>query len=364
MLRSSEMRARDVRVIYGPRWRLGTAFTDAALRADIPSENGALRERDLSLELCRIRDEVAVAVGRWECLQGEKEELENRFQEQLKELRVQKQKELQALQEILRHEQQEETELLQKQQHNQLEQLCSQHHQQVEEMTQSHEAALQEMGASHSSTLVTLQEEYNRSIKNLKMAHEQEKKSLEEEFEKLRLSLQDQVDTLTFQNHSLRDRAKRFEEALRRSTDEQIVDALAPYQHIEEDLKSLKEVLEMKNHQIHEQQLKISELERTAQKNVLLEERVQVLQQKNEDLKARIDLNLALSRQLSEENANLQEYVEKESNEKKRLSRTNEELLWRLQTGELSPRMSPNQSPLHRPPVDSASPTRLPPCPP
>lgn len=31
------------------------------------------------------------------------------------------------------------------------------------------------------------------------------------------------MDTLTFQNQSLRDKAKRFEEALRRSTDEQIV---------------------------------------------------------------------------------------------------------------------------------------------
>ncbi|CDQ94834.1 unnamed protein product [Oncorhynchus mykiss] len=39
-------------------------------------------------------------------------------------------------------------------------------------------------------------------------------------------------------------------------------DALAPYQHIEEDLKSLKEVLLMKNQQIHEQDVKISELER------------------------------------------------------------------------------------------------------
>lgn len=107
------------------------------------------------------------------------------------------------------------------------------------------------------------------------------------------------MDTLTFQNRSLRDRAKRFEEALRRSTDEQIVvsavrhspgyhggsssvsnwrnllkkwfktnliccyqEALAPYKHIEEDLKSLKEVLEMKNQQIHQQDLKISELEK------------------------------------------------------------------------------------------------------
>lgn len=53
-------------------------------------------------------------------------------------------------------------------------------------------------------------------------------------------------------------------------------------------------------------------------------------------------------RHLSEENANLQVSVEKESNEKKRLSRNNEELLWRLQMGELSPRMSPCASPNHR----------------
>ena len=35
--------------------------------------------------------------------------------------------------------------------------------------------------------------------------------------------VQDQVDTLTFQSQSLREKAQRFEEALRRSTDEQIV---------------------------------------------------------------------------------------------------------------------------------------------
>lgn len=63
-------------------------------------------------------------------------------------------------------------------------------------------------------------------------------------------------------------------------------------------------------------------------------------------------------RQLSEENANLQVNVEKESNEKKRLSRTNEELLWRLQTGELSPRMSPSSSPIHRASSMPGSPAR------
>lgn len=36
------------------------------------------------------------------------------------------------------------------------------------------------------------------------------------------------MDTLTFQNQCLRDKAKRFEDALRRSTDEQIVVSLNP----------------------------------------------------------------------------------------------------------------------------------------
>ncbi|EPY74748.1 hypothetical protein CB1_001907078 [Camelus ferus] len=161
--------------------------------------------------------------------------------------------------------------------------------------------------------------------------------------------LQDQVDTLTFQSQSLRDRARRFEEALRKNTEEQLEVALAPYQHLEEDMKSLKQVLEMKNQQIHQQEKKIIELEKLAEKNIVLEEKIQVLQQQNEDLRARIDQNTVVTRQLSEENANLQEYVEKETQEKKRLSRTNEELLWKLQTGDpTSPiKLSPT-SPVYR----------------
>ncbi|XP_068172597.1 microtubule-associated tumor suppressor candidate 2 [Antennarius striatus] len=322
------------------------------------SENAIVKERELSLELAKIRDEVAFSVAHWEQLQQEKQELEQRFDAELQGLRAQQQRELGALEERLKAQHMAEAESLQALQQIELEDLRFKQQEQVEDMRENHETSLMEMEMTHNDTLATLQEEHARTVKNLKMAHEQQTKSLEEEFEKVRLSLQDQVDTLTFQNCSLRDRAKRFEEALRRSTDEQIVDALAPYKHIEEDLKSLKEVLEMKNQQIHQQEMKISELEKIAEKNVYLEERLQVLQQQNEDLKERIDKNVAVSRQLSAENANLQVHVEKESNEKKRLSRTNEELLWRLQTGELSPRMSPSNSPIHLPSSGPGSPAR------
>nr|XP_012774387.2 microtubule-associated tumor suppressor candidate 2 isoform X1 [Maylandia zebra] len=312
----------------------------------LKNETAEENQRKLSLEMQKIREEMASNSVRWERLQREKAALEVAFERELQELQLQQEAELAAVEEGLRKCHSAEAEHLKAEHRSEMEECRTQQQEQIEEMTVSHQAAIQELRDMHNITMATLQEEHARTMRDLRKAHEQQKILLEEDFEKLRLSLQDQVDTLTFQNQSLRDKAKRFEEALRRSTDEQIVDALAPYQHIEQDLKSLKEVVEMKNQQIHQQEKKISDLEKVqAQKNVFLEEKVQVLQQQNEDLKARIEKNLALSRQLSEENANLHESVEKESTEKKRLSRNNEELLWRLQT---SPLVSPASSPLHR----------------
>lgn len=311
----------------------------------LKNENAEEKERQLSWDLSRIQQEVAFNATRWERLQKEKRELEECFERELKELQVQQESELATLEENLRMRYASDRDHLKAEHQSEVEELHTQHQEQIEELIANHEAALEDLKTMHNITMATLQEEHARTMRDLRKAHEQQKASLEEDFEKLRLSLQDQVDTLTFQNRTLKDKARRFEEALRKSTDEQIVDALAPYQHIEEDLKSLKEVLEMKNQQIHDQEKKICQLEKVAQKNLHLEERVQVLQQQNEDLMARIDRHLAVSRQLSEENANLQDYVEKETNEKKRLSRNNDELLWLLQT---SPHLSPSSSPIHR----------------
>ncbi|XP_040038902.2 uncharacterized protein mtus2a [Gasterosteus aculeatus] len=302
-------------------------------------------QRKLSMAMLKIREEMALNSAQWERLRWEKTALEEAFERELQELQQQQEEELAAVEDVLRKCHSAEAEHLKEEHRSEMEELRTQQQEQMEEMTVNQRAAIQELRDMHNITMATLHEEHARTMRDLRKAHEQQKMLLEEEFEKLRLSLQDQVDTLTFQNQSLRDRAKRFEEALRRSTDEQIVDALAPYQHIEQDLKSLKEVLEMKNQQIHQQEKKISDLEKVAQKNVFLEEKVQVLQQQNENLRARIENNLVMSRQLSEENANLHDSVEKESTEKKRLSRNNDELLWRLQT---SPLMSPASSPLHR----------------
>ncbi|KAG8584900.1 hypothetical protein GDO81_004813 [Engystomops pustulosus] len=293
-------------------------------------------------------DKTTFNTARCEKLQKEKEELEIKFDNEVKKLERHQQEELQSLKERLQQQYDQELDHLRQEQSSQLLQIRSQHQGQIEDMAAMHEAALREIRTTHSASIAAIHEDHDKRVHKLKEGHELEKKMLEDGFEKLKLSLQDQVDTLTFQNHSLRDRAKMFEEALMRSTNEQLEIALAPYRHLDEDLISIRQVLEMKNQLIHEQEKRIMELEKLAEINVILEERIQVLQQQNEDMRARIHQNVEVTRQLSVENANLHESVEKESKEKKRLSRTNEELVWKLQTAEsMSPIKYPS-SPVHR----------------
>ncbi|XP_045700738.1 microtubule-associated tumor suppressor candidate 2 isoform X1 [Phyllostomus hastatus] len=348
----SEQQARQLGLLQAELRRAVRGFQALAVSTQHffgKSESALVKGKELSIELANIRDEVAFNTARCEKLQKEKEDLERRFEDEVRKLGWQQQAELQDLQGRLQLQFQVEVTRLQEEHSTQLLRIQRQHQEQVEDITASHEAALLEMENNHTVAIAILQDDHDHKVQELMSTHELEKKELEENFEKLRLSLQDQVDTLTFQSQSLRDRARRFEEALRKNTEEQLEVALAPYQHLEEDMKSLKQVLEMKNQQIHQQEKKIIELEKLAEKNILLEEKIQVLQQQNEDLKARIDQNTVVTRQLSEENANLQEYVEKETQEKKRLSRTNEELLWKLQTGDpTSPvKLSPT-SPVYR----------------
>nr|XP_035936307.1 microtubule-associated tumor suppressor candidate 2 isoform X2 [Halichoerus grypus] len=283
---------------WARRWMLRVLWDPLQSPASLnpKNESALVKEKELSIELANIRDEVAFNTAKCEKLQKEKEDLERRFEEEVRRLGWQQRAELQDLEERLQRQFEAEMVRLQEEHHAQLLRIRCQHREQVEDLTASHEAALLEMENNHTVAIAILQDDHHHKVQELMSTHELEKKELEENFEKLRLSLQDQVDTLTFQSQCLRDRARRFEEALRKNTEEQLEIALAPYQHLEEDMKSLKQVLEMKNQQIHQQEKKIIELEKLAEKNIVLEEKIQVLQQQNEDLKARIDQNTVVTR--------------------------------------------------------------------
>ncbi|XP_054241837.1 microtubule-associated tumor suppressor candidate 2 [Indicator indicator] len=326
------------------------------------NENALVKIKELGYELAKMRDEVALNTARCEKQQREKEELKRSFEEEVKQLCRQQQQDLQVMEQQLQEEYNNKKESLQEQHRLQLEQVKLQHQDQVEDITALHETAMVQLENNHLVAITVLQDENDCKIQELTAAHKLEKTQLEEAFEKLRLSLQDQIDILTFQNQTLKAKAERFEEALKKNNEEQLKIARAPYQHLEKDLKSLKYVLEMKNNQIHKQEKMIMELEKQAEKNLKLEEKITKLQQQNEELRARIEKNTVITRQLSKENANLQEYVEKEMEEKKKLSKTNEELLWKLQeedaTSPVKLQSSPSTS-FHRCPSRNSSPAKV-----
>ncbi|XP_054882409.1 microtubule-associated tumor suppressor 1 homolog A-like, partial [Poeciliopsis prolifica] len=130
--------------------------------------------------------------------------------------------------------------------------------------------------------------------------------------------------------------------------------------YLEQELDSLKVVLEIKNQQLHQKEKKLMEMDKLGETNVRLEECLTKVQQENEDYKARMHKHAALSKQLSTEQAILQQTLQKESKVNKRLSMENEELLWKLHNGDLlgSPRRlsPPRPAATETPPTSPAAP--------
>ncbi|XP_044791051.2 microtubule-associated tumor suppressor 1 homolog [Bubalus bubalis] len=83
-------------------------------------------------------------------------------------------------------------------------------------------------------------------------------------------------------------------------------------------------------------------MEKLVDDNTALVDRLKQFQQEHEEFTAQMDKHVAVSRQLSTEQAVLQESLEKECKGNKRLSLEKEELLWKLHNGTLcSPKRSP-----------------------
>ncbi|KPP61692.1 hypothetical protein Z043_120183 [Scleropages formosus] len=140
------------------------------------------------------------------------------------------------------------------------------------------------------------------------------------------ITLTGQVEELMAENNTLYEKLKAEEERRRVLAEKNQKDSHTLY--LEQELESLKVV----------------------ETNVKLEESLKKVQQENEDYRVRMDKHAALSRQLSSEQAVLQQCLQKETKVNKRLSMENEELLWKLHNGDLSsPRKLSPTSPFQSP---------------
>ncbi|XP_067890680.1 microtubule-associated tumor suppressor 1 homolog [Heterodontus francisci] len=314
------------------------------------------RHKELSQELLTLRSELETRSVTCVQLEKDREELQNKYEGVIEKLSEEHQTELKGLEERLEELFIAEKEHLRQSFKNDVEKLQAQLKNEVQGLTSQNEAHKQELIAAHSNNLESLQKECQNSLTDLARSHELEMKTLEESFKERRSLLQDQIAELNEENDSLKKVIKTKEQVTKiQGQKDQKIDPLSLY--LEQELESLKAVLEIKNEKIHNQEKKLMQMEKLMEKHTVLDEKLKIVLQENEDLKARMDKHIAVSRQLSTEQVVLQESLQKESKVNKRLSMENEELMWKLQNGDiLGPKkLSPTSSLSFQPSKNSVS---------
>ncbi|XP_059377362.1 microtubule-associated tumor suppressor 1 homolog isoform X3 [Carassius carassius] len=309
------------------------------------------QRRELSQELVTLHEELVSSAHSCERLEQDKEELRAAFDGVLQKVQEQHRSDLADLEERLKTFYSTEWEKVHQTYQEEADKCKAQMEQQLKELRAKHEALKKELEVSHMEEVDGLKQQFEETFKELKQSHEKEMQSLNATLKESEDTLSDRIQELMTENNNLKEK---LNDEVKRRMDlaEKTQDSHTLY--LEQELESLKVVLDIKNKQIHEQDKKLLQIDKLMERNVKLDECLKKLQQENEDLKARMDRHAALSRQLSTEQAVLQESLQKESKVNKRLSMENEELLWKLHNGDLSSphKVSPSpslnlQSPRH-----------------
>ncbi|XP_059240371.1 microtubule-associated tumor suppressor 1 isoform X3 [Mustela nigripes] len=269
------------------------------------------QHKTLSQELVNLRGELVTASSTCEKLEKARNDLQIAYEAFVQKLNQQHQTDLSELENRLKEFYTGECEKFQNIYIEEAEKYKTQLQEQFDNLNAAHETSKLEIEASHSEKIELLKKAYETSLSEIKKSHEVEKKSLEDMLHEKQESLEKNPQLM----------------------------------YLEQELESLKAVLEIKNEKLHQQDIKLMKMEKLVDNNTALVDKLKRFQQENEELKARMDKHMAISRQLSTEQAVLQESLEKESKVNKRLSMENEELLWKLHNGDLcSPKRSPTSA--------------------
>ncbi|NXC17960.1 MTUS1 protein, partial [Corythaeola cristata] len=308
-------------------------------------EEALKQHKDLSQELVNLRGELVTTSAACEKLERDRNELQVAYEGFLQKLNQQHHNDLAELEERLKQFYTAECEKLQSICIEEAEKYKAQLQEQVDNLNITHENLKLELENSHSEKVEKLKKEYESSFSGKYFsAHESERKSLEDSFKEKQELLEKKINELKCENDSLSEKLKLEEQ---KQTAKEKANLKNPQiMYLEQELESLKAVLEIKNEKLHQQDIKLMKMEKLLENNTILTDKLKKVQQENEELKARMDKHMELSRQLSTEQAVLQESLEKESKVNKRLSMENEELLWKLHNGDLcSPRKLSPSSP-------------------
>ncbi|XP_040190525.1 microtubule-associated tumor suppressor 1 isoform X4 [Rana temporaria] len=337
-------------------WEMGCSSSKLCVYSpcDTSRRDEALKKRkEISQELQNLRGDLVSASSTCETLEKEKNDLLIAYEGILQKVKDEHIAELSDLEEKLKQFYTGECEKLQTIFIEEAEKYKNELQEKVDDLNCTHEAYRLAAEVSHVEDLEHIKSEYDKSLTGLKDSQERENKVLEDSFKEKQAELEisissfykKKIEELKQENESLKEKL-RVEEEQRKQSKERTPQKNSQVMYLEQELESLKAVMEIKNEKLHQQDKKLMQIEKLVETNTILVERLNKCQQENEDLKARMANHIALSRQLSTEQEVLQRSLDKESKANKRLSMENEELLWKLHNGDLcSPKKLSPSSP-------------------
>ncbi|XP_028325374.1 microtubule-associated tumor suppressor 1 homolog A-like isoform X2 [Gouania willdenowi] len=312
----------------------------AVLQYHLTQHEEALKQKkELLVQVSDLREEL---VSSSQSLQQDKDEALNTLQEQHQE-------ELVQLEERLRSFYQSQWDEVQRA-----------YREEAELYRHKVETQVEELRTNHSHTVETLTQQYDSAVHKMKDIHQTELENLQKNLKETETTLSAQLHTLSAKKEELSERLK-VEEQKNFLMDKNLRDTHTVF--LQQELESLKVVLEMKSSQLQQKEKRLMEMERVMETNVKLEENLKKVQQENELYRVRMDKQTQLSKQLCSEQAVLQQTLQKESKVNKRLSMENEELLWKLTNSDLisSPRRLSPSSPFGSPRNSASFPSAAPP---
>ncbi|KAA0709278.1 Coiled-coil domain-containing protein 69 [Triplophysa tibetana] len=183
----------------------------------------------------------------------------------------------------------------------------------------------------HEKQMRSTTEQHQRETEELQQLHDGEKNVLNASHEAALNPLKHQIERLTSELQLFNELKRRAEESmLRRDLQRNIETHGSPGVFWEQEQESLLFVIEMKRERLQDQRNKLLQMEELVEKNLALEDQLLHALQQNEDFRVRIDNYQSLIQQLSKEQNDLQEALEKQSLQSQKLSLEKEELLFKL----------------------------------
>ncbi|XP_026136919.1 coiled-coil domain-containing protein 69-like [Carassius auratus] len=174
-------------------------------------------------------------------------------------------------------------------------------------------------------------ERHQSATEELQRLHSEEKNVLNESHAAAENALKDQIEGLTSELKLFNELKRRAQEStLKRDLQRNIETHGSPGAFWEQEQESLLFVIEMKRERLQDQGNKLLQMETLVERNLSLEDQLLQALQQSEDYRVRMDNYQSLIQQLSKEQNELQEALEKQALQNQKLSQEKEELLFKL----------------------------------